>query len=308
MANYAADKVVIDNSITAKFDQGVESYTPFYPTLCNINNSRRSEEKYAFMGNVPGMREFLGDRDFHELVASDYTLKNKKYENSLLIDRDNIDDDLLGMYGDPLRFMGEEAMAHPDKLLFEVLVAGASQKCIDGQNFFDTDHAFGDSGTQSNSLAPSASTPAAPTEAEFRTAFHAAFNAIRKFKRSNGEPWMRATLKGMDASKLFVFVPPDMEEPALKALKKTLVAAGETNIVLNDATVLAVPYLTDNTTFYTVWAGGVLKPFVFQARSPLKRQVKGQNDIEGKDVKFMTEARYNVGYGGWWNAVKSTFA
>jgi hypothetical protein len=31
------------------------------------------------------------------------------------------------------------------------------------------------------------------------------------------------------------------------------------------------------------------------------------NDIETKDVKFMTEARYNVGYLAWWTAVLTTF-
>jgi len=40
-------------------------------------------------------------------------------------------------------------------------------------------------------------------------------------------------------------------------------------------------------------ADGFLRPFVSQAREPLHRQMKDLNDIETKDVKFMTEARYN---------------
>jgi phage major head subunit gpT-like protein len=49
------------------------------------------------------------------------------------------------------------------------------------------------------------------------------------------------------------------------------------------------------------------KPYIFQAREPLSRKMKGMDDIEFKDVKFMTQARYNVGYGAWWNAVRYTF-
>jgi hypothetical protein len=46
---------------------------------------------------------------------------------------------------------------------------------------------------------------------------------------------------------------------------------------------------------------------VFQKREPISRQPKGADDIEKKDIKFMTQARYNVGYLAWWNAVLYTF-
>jgi len=53
--------------------------------------------------------------------------------------------------------------------------------------------------------------------------------------------------------------------------------------------------------------GQKIKPFVFQARRPLGRQMKGLDDREFKDVKLMTDARYNVGYFAWWYSVQSTF-
>jgi phage major head subunit gpT-like protein len=51
----------------------------------------------------------------------------------------------------------------------------------------------------------------------------------------------------------------------------------------------------------------MLRPFVFQARRPLARQMKGMDDREFKNVKFMTDARYNLGYLAWWNAVLTEF-
>ena len=66
-------------------------------------------------------------------------------------------------------------------------------------------------------------------------------------------------------------------------------------------------YLTDSSKMYLFNLDGALKPFVFQAREPISRQMKGLDDIETKDVKFMTESRYNVGYLAWWKAVLTTF-
>ena len=52
--------------------------------------------------------------------------------------------------------------------------------------------------------------------------------------------------------------------------------------------------------------GEAVKPFVFQRREPLTRMMKGIDDLETKDVKFMTEARYNVGYFAWWTSILCT--
>ena len=41
-------------------------------------------------------------------------------------------------------------------------------------------------------------------------------------------------------------------------------------------------------------------------REPLTRMMKDIDDLETKDVKFMTEARYNVGYFAWWTSILCT--
>lgn len=46
--------------------------------------------------------------------------------------------------------------------------------------------------------------------------------------------------------------------------------------------------------------------FVFQRRQPLVLTRK--DDREFKEVKFMTDARYAVGYGMWTESVLTTFA
>lgn len=290
--------------LTQKFDEGTESYTPFYPSVCSVRPSDGADEQYALLGAMPGVREWLGDRQFNKLRAADFTIKNKEWETSLEIERTKIEDDRLSFYNDVLGELGVEAVAHPDELLFSLVVAGESQAGFDGQFFFDTDHAWGDSGNQSNDLSY-AKAGALPTEDEFRGAYHQARAAMLAFKRDNGKPFVRPTIKPL--SGLQLWVPPQLEEVAHKALFKDLVAGGETNIVLDRPQILTVTHLTDAAKFYLINPTSRIRPFVFQARRPLMRKMKGLDDHEFKNVKFMADARYNVGYGAWWNAVLTTF-
>lgn len=293
--------------MTGKFDLGVQSATPYWPTKANLLPSSGADERYGALGNMPGMREWLGDRIFNTLRSTDFTIVNKLWEDSLAIEKVDIEDDRLGMYDMALEQLGAEAMYHPDELMFTLQTTGDANLCMDGQYFYDTDHSWGDSGTQSNKLSPVAATGTVPTEAEFRTAYHAARAALLGFKNDQGKPFHRPTLKPIDD--LVLEVPLAMQEVATEALFKTFVNAGESNVVLDKPQLVTLPALdaVDDHSFYLHRVGQRIKPFAFQARRPLARVMKGLDDREYKDVKLMADARYNVGYFAWWYSVKSTF-
>lgn len=294
-------------SLTKKFDDAVMAATPFYPTLAMTVPSEGKDEEYAGLGSMPGMREWLGDRDFKELRAHRFTIKNKKWESSLKIEKDDIDDDRLGLYGPLLEQLGVEAMQHPDELALTLIEAGAATACYDGQYFFDTDHAYGDSGTQSNKMTYNATDHTAVTPTEFRAAFHAALIRMLGFKRDNGKLYHRPTISPAMLRSLHVTVPLSLWEPATKGLTSTLVGGGDSNIVLAEAQIHAVPGFSSSVKFQLWKTDTPLKPLIFQARKPLSRQMKGLDDREFKDVKFMTDARYNMGYGAWQCAVETEF-
>ena len=69
-----------------------------------------------------------------------YTILNKKFESSVSVPRDAMEDDEVGVYGALFQEMGRAAKAHPDEMVFALLKAGLTTTCYDGQNFFDTDH------------------------------------------------------------------------------------------------------------------------------------------------------------------------
>lgn len=304
MAQNTAKYEAVLRDLTHKFDIGFKQSSPFYPTVCTEVQSTGADEKYAWLGQVPSVREWLGDRVFNEMRASDFVLTNKLWEDSILVPKTNIDDDRMGLYAPMFENLGQRAALHPDKLLIEAIVAGESTACHDGQYFFDTDHAWGDSGTQDNDLTGAAATGTLPTEAEFKAAFETSVAAMLGFKDDRGEPFNQPTVGQMN--NLTVLVPIAYYAIAVKAVTAAILS-NNSNVQVWSPNVVASPFLTSGAKFYTFYTGSPLKPFVFQKREPLSRQKKGIEDLETKDVKFMTQARYNVGYLAWWNAVLYTF-
>jgi len=95
---------------------------------------------YKWLGQFPAMREWIGDRVIKDLSGFHYEITNKPYETTVEVDRDDIDDDQIGVYTPMIQGLGQAAKAHPDTLVFQLLKAGFATDCYDGQYFFDTDH------------------------------------------------------------------------------------------------------------------------------------------------------------------------
>jgi phage major head subunit gpT-like protein len=100
---------------------------------------------YKWLGAMPMMREWLGDRVLNDLNAFHYELVNKDYEATVSVDRNDIEDDQIGVYRPMIQGLAAAAAQHPDVLVFSLLKAGFSTTCFDGQYFFDSDHPVGSS-------------------------------------------------------------------------------------------------------------------------------------------------------------------
>jgi phage major head subunit gpT-like protein len=300
------------NSVLRGFTQTLvmrsRAATPFYPKIATVINSTGYDEKYGWVADFPAMREWLGERQFKELLMADYTLPNKLYESSLLIERTVWEDNRLGTTTPALNRLAAEATYQPDKLMFAAMVAGESTTGFDGQFFFDTDHSFGDSGTQSNDLTYAAATGTTPTAAEFRAAYNQAYAAMLAFKGDNGEPFFRPT-QAENVQGPLVLVPPSLYPIAADGLNQLYDSVGNRVTVLGQPQLISIAYLTDATKFYVINPNDEMKPFVIQIREPLRFATKGltDGDIEFKHAKVMTEWRGAVGYLAWWNSVLTTF-
>lgn len=118
--------------------------------LATVVNSTTATETYSFLGQFPRMRELLGERVVKNLQQYNYTISNKTWESTVAIPRTAVEDDQYSVYGALFEELGFAAAEHPERLVFEKLLAGFSETGYDGQFFFDTDHPVGN-GTVSNS-------------------------------------------------------------------------------------------------------------------------------------------------------------
>jgi phage major head subunit gpT-like protein len=300
VALYADVAVRIRHQITEQ----VEAADPFYPTLAMYMDSTQESEDYDWLGSVPGMREWLGDRKFKQLSSYEFNIKNRDWEQSIQLPKKKIDDGRTGYFDNLGMMLANEASYHPDELLVELINAAETTRCFDGQYFFDTDHEMGDSGTQSNLKTREVVAAATPTKAEIRTIVNASLDDFLGFKGDNGKAIHRPTVNPIDD--LLLAVPPKWYSLAVEAFASQLrvesgAAVDNFNIVA--PRVVGIQGLGDVIDVYRT--NQPLKPFVFQDRQPLGFTSKGEDDREWKDIKVMGDARYNVGVLAWWMAIRN---
>ena len=89
------------------------------------------------------LKEWVGERMLKELSKHSYSIENKLYESSIKVKRSDFEDNEYGKYGALFREMGKVANEYPDELVYSLLKKGVTEKCFDGQYFFDTDHPNG---------------------------------------------------------------------------------------------------------------------------------------------------------------------
>lgn len=124
----------------AAFNTGFRGATPQWQNIATLVPSTTKQEHYAWLGQFPRLREWVGDRQFKNLASHDYSIKNKKFESTVAVPRDDLEDDSFGVYTPMMQEMGYAAATHPDELVYALLAAGFTTTGYDGQYFFDSDH------------------------------------------------------------------------------------------------------------------------------------------------------------------------
>lgn len=259
--------------------------------------STGEEEVYAELELLPRMREWLGDRHFHNVVANANKLKNRDFELSFELERNKISDDKIGLYAPLLEMWGMQAGRLPDDLITEAILGGTSAIVADGQYFFDTDHPVCPSkpalGTQANYVPSGFALNA--------TNYEAARARMMGFKGEDNKP--------MGVIPNLLGVSPELEGMGKRLVLSDKDASGATNINQGTAGLLVIPELTvDPTGWYLFDTRWPIKPFIYQKRQDV-RFVSATNPSDPevfrrKKFQFGADGRAAGGYGPWWMAFK----
>lgn len=127
-------------TFSAAFQNALTSATAMYPMIATVAPSTARSQDYGWLGKLPNIREWVGDRVVNNLTRFAYAIDNKDWEGTLEVDRNDIEDDNLGVYSSFLAQLGESAQAHKDMLVWPMLNNGWTGLCYDGQPFFSEDH------------------------------------------------------------------------------------------------------------------------------------------------------------------------
>lgn len=126
---------------SAALKRGVETAAkPMSGRVAMRVPSTTKEQRYGWMGKMPKIREWIGPRVIQNISESDYSIKEKKFELTVGVDRDDIETDNLGIYSTYFEQIGEASVLDPEQLIWDLLKAGFNTNCYDGQYFFDIDH------------------------------------------------------------------------------------------------------------------------------------------------------------------------
>ncbi|WP_319519641.1 Mu-like prophage major head subunit gpT family protein [uncultured Martelella sp.] len=130
----------IYTGLSTAFNARFSSTPTRYGLVAMEVNSTTAQNEYPRLDELPGIREWIGERHVVRLGAQTYTIKNRKFEETVGILRDQIEDDQIGVFVPVAGQIGQHAAEFPDQLCWPMFASGETALCYDGQYFFDTDH------------------------------------------------------------------------------------------------------------------------------------------------------------------------
>lgn len=255
--------------------------------------SNSKENTYGWLKDVPGMREWIGDRVIQNLSEAEYTIRNKSFELTVGVKREDIEDDTIGVYAPMFRALGAQVAYSPDEIVFALLPAGFTTKCWDGRPFFDSAHPIKKGVTASN----------VGTKKLAQSSFEAALAQMQGLKNAAGQPLRVFTGEGERAPLLVVG--PTNRSTALSIVGVRTLANGGDNPNYQAARVLVLPELTGP--YADMWflldTSQPVRPLILQRRKEPEfvalDNPEDPNVFNKKEYVYGYDDRKAAGFGFW---------
>lgn len=317
-ANKITERQVIGNFYKAL---SISTGAPWLDGVSNYFPSDQAMEEYAWLGMTPAMREWIGGRNAKGFREQSFQIRNKHYESTLEVLVRDLRRDKTGQLMVRINEMARRSNSHWASLISDLIEAGPSTACYDGQYFFDDDHSEGDSGSQSNDISvniseypvATAGSVTLPAVAEMQYAIAKAIEAIVGFKDDQGEPMNE------DASRFLVMAPTAYMNVIMQAVAtpvqiaetQSALQAMKSNFAIDVAVNPRLTTLSGSYQFPVFRTDSYLKSFIRQEEMGVQMKVKGS----GSEFEFDNDAHQygidtwrNVGYGMWQNSCLVTLA
>lgn len=275
----------LQTSYSAAFNKSLQEARKDYERIATTIPSSSKYNSYNWMGQIPGIREWIGEREIQNLDNFQYLIANKSFEMTVGVPREDIEDDNYGVYTPMMSMMGEQTADFPNSLVFGSMKRGFKEKCFDGKAFFAADHPVGKESYSNKGTAELS-----------EESYAAARTAMMSIKGDNGKP--------LNIVPDLLIVSPKNEHKARLILKADQIN-GTTNVLKDTAELLVSTELAGESenTWYLLCTKRFLKPFIFQQRKKFKFVSMNKEDDTNvfmrKEYLYGVDGRCNAGYGFW---------
>jgi phage major head subunit gpT-like protein len=290
-------------NLKTTFNKAFDAAPSIWQQTTMLVPSGSSQNNYNWLSRFPKMRKWLGDKVVKSLSAFKYTIENEDFEATVEVDRNDIEDDTLGIYGPMAQEAGFSSKQLPDEIDADMKNAAFASLCYDGQYFYDTDHPVGDGNGGETSVSNKGTAVLSnASTAAIIACYGAARTAIMSFTDDEGRP--------LGLIPAVLEVGPALEAMARLCVEADKLADNAPNPYKGTAKVIVNPRITSTTQWMLHVTNRPLRPFLYQERK--KPVFVSQTDMNADDVfmrkkyKFGAEARAAGGYGLWQLSYGST--
>jgi phage major head subunit gpT-like protein len=301
----------------ALFNVTLRAFPSLYPIFCQIMKSKTSKEQINFAYLLGGPKEWIGERQMEAYAHEDFEIKAHKYEYTVAISRDQIDDDQLGMVPGMIQELAMGMKRYQDELVAEFLIDHLDHTAIyplgfDGKYLFADDHAW----TTGYTVAQDNLVTTILTAANVEATLTAARLAMGQFRRPDGR------LLGVRPNLLLTA--PNQTDIARRALESDImllaatesagggaavVERGEKNIAKTWGIRVQEHPLLDPGMWILIDTKWSTKPVIFLDRRPIEfasQTTQASDDVFlEEEYKFGVSWRGYVGAGMWFTCYGS---
>jgi phage major head subunit gpT-like protein len=136
-------------AVTAAFLRGLQGRTPtLYEQFTTRMPMGTKTIEAPIAGTVGPLREWRGARIVQTIMRDAYRFTARKYEKTIAINRDDLEDDNVGVYMPAIEMLGVQTRLWPDQQVHKMLET--NPKTYDGQPLFSASHPLPSGATASN--------------------------------------------------------------------------------------------------------------------------------------------------------------
>lgn len=250
-----------------------------YKQIATVINTKSHTVDYAWLGDVPAMKEWITNRQLATLKDYIYTIAKKDFESSISVMRDDFIFDNLGIVKPKINQLAGTVVKHYNSLVMSLITTNA--QCFDGKKFFDT-HVVKVKGTNKNFT--NKSTKKLTEDEVFK-----AIEFMTTITDENGEP--------LGANPTSLIVAPNLLKTA-----KTILGAKQiegTDNIAHNLLELKVSAQMPANSWCVLDTSQELKPFILQITKKAKLEEDTSEMFKAKKVNYGVDAMHNAGYGFW---------